>query len=133
MPHTFANATNTMATYTVFVDDLEFYGHHGTSQEEQKIGHRYIASIHLEVEGRAPETDRLEDTVDYYAVVKAALEVASDHRFATVEALAHTIAERLMGDFPTVEELEVSVAKMAPPMPVIAAVSGVVYRLSRHG
>lgn len=122
-----------MANYTVFIDDLEFYGFHGASREEQKVGHRYIASVHAEVEGGAPETDLVADTVDYGMIAKVVIELGTGPSFTTVERLAHQVAQRLLGDFDSIEEVEVSIAKMAPPMPVIAATAGVVYRLSRHG
>lgn len=122
-----------MAHYTVFVDDLEFYGFHGASREEQKIGHRYIASVQAEVEGEATETDRVEDTVDYGKLAEVVVELGTGPSFTTVERLACQVAERLLSDFSGIEEVEVSIAKMAPPMPVIAATAGVVFRLSRHG
>jgi dihydroneopterin aldolase len=119
------------SVFVVFVKGLEFYGYHGVSQEEQAVGHRYRANITLQVEGKADETDDIADTVDYGAVADLALRIASAKQYKTVEKLAAVLAEQLLVAFGSVQECEVEVAKLLPPMPAIAAEAGAVVKRTR--
>lgn len=75
-------------------------------------------------------TDRLEDTVDYAALVSAAERVAREGRFALLERLAATVAGAVMED-PRVEAVTVAVRKLRPPVPQDLRTSGVRLRRSR--
>jgi 7,8-dihydroneopterin aldolase/epimerase/oxygenase len=111
--------------YTVFVQGLEFYAHHGVPDEEQVLGHRYRADIWLEVEGAAPETDDVADTVDYARVCALTLDVSARARYRTVERLCREIGEALLWAFDRIVEARVTIAKLLPPAPVIVAETGV--------
>ena len=117
--------------YKVFIEDLEFYSYHGVSGEEQKVGHRYIASVVFSVEGTADKTDRVEDTVDYGAAADVIQRVAGSKNFATVERLAAEIADELLRRFQMAKQVEVRIAKRLPPMPHVAAEAGVQITRSR--
>ncbi len=119
--------------YKVFIEDLEFYSYHGVSGEEQKVGHRYTASVVFSVEGSADQTDRVQDTVDYGAAADIILRVATSKQFATVERLAREIGEELLKRFESVKEIELKIAKRLPPMPNMAREAGVELSLKRTG
>ncbi len=64
---------------------------------------------------RACHTDRLEDTIDYAAVVKTIQEVLASHRFHLLEPLAESIADRILSKFEaTWIRLEVTKAGIVP-------------------
>lgn len=120
--------------YRVFVEGLEFYGYHGVPAEEQKVGHRYRASLHLDVEGSAHLSDRVEDTVDYAKVAALAVATSEHRQYATLERLAQAIGEAILATFAAVETVEITLEKRLPPAPVIADSAGVSMSLTRdHG
>jgi dihydroneopterin aldolase len=73
------------------VSGLEFYGFHGVSPEERKVGQRLLVDLELEVRSKAEQTDRIQDTVDYGAVSLKAMEVGQQTQFHTLERLAQEI------------------------------------------
>src|SRR5437016_4674805 len=111
--------------YTVVIRGLEFYAHHGVSDEEQAIGHRYKVDLDLEVDGTADETDDVAGTVDYGAAAQKAIAIAQGRQHRTVEKLAKTIADGLLQEFASIQSLTVTVIKRLPPAPVIAEEAGV--------
>lgn len=117
---------------TVFVEDLEFYGYHGVSEEEQKIGHRYVVSIRMEVDSRAEKTDKVADTVDYAAIAETALEIGAGGPFKTLERLAQAMGDALLQQFLRAQAVEIELAKLTPPFPAIAAAAGVTLMVERR-
>jgi dihydroneopterin aldolase len=88
---------------------LELYGHHGATEEEQRNGQRFLFDVWLEVPGRAA-SDRLEDTVDYRAVVACVRNVSEERRYELLEGLAAAIADAIRDRF-TVQRVKVRVRK----------------------
>lgn len=117
---------------TLFIKNLEFYAYHGVSASEQQIGHRYVASISLNLEATAAESDDLGDTVDYASVGKRLIEVATASQYKTLEKLAAVIARDLLQAFSSAIEVTVRVAKVLPPVDFIAGEAGVEFTLKRN-
>jgi dihydroneopterin aldolase len=110
---------------TIFVTGIEFHAYHGASAEERSIGHRYRVDVVLEYEiARAAANDSLEETLDYSRIAAAVLEAATQGRFKLVETVAERIASLLLDRFPA-KSVRVRLAKLNPPMPVLAAEAGV--------
>lgn len=116
---------------TLFIEGIEFYGYHGFSNEEKAIGHRYEASLELELESEAPETDRLGDTVCYGTVVALVEEVSKSRRHDLMEALAHAIAIAVLDRHSRVQEVRIELAKRLPPIPATVERAGVSLTLTR--
>lgn len=117
--------------YRVFVEDLEFYAYHGVPAEERKIGHRYRASVILDVDGTAHLTDNVEDTVDYSRVAQAVELVSSSNQFLTVERLAQAVGEALLAHFALAQSVTVKIGKRLPPAEMIAESAGVELTVAR--
>lgn len=116
---------------SIHIDGLEFYGHHGVTDAEQEIGHRYILDLVLEVEETASRSDEIEDTVDYGQVMDIAVSVGVDSQFRTVERLALVICDEIMRRCKPVDAVEIYIRKMAPPAPFIVSEVGVHMRRER--
>ena len=121
-----------MFTYLVHVNQLEFYGFHGVSDEEQKLGHRYLVDFTGTVSGNCLASDDVADTVDYGAVAQHILEVGASTQCRTVEHLGHLIISRLLGAFASLEEIELTIMKPYPPANFIAAEVGVTLHAVRE-
>ena len=69
-------------------------------------------------------SDRLDDTVDYGAVIDATVRVVQTERYQLVERLAARIAEVCRAD-ERVTRVTVTVRKLRPPVPVAVDYVGV--------
>ena len=110
----------------VIIQGLEFYAFHGASDEEQKIGHRYRVDIRLKTDlSKAGKSDNLEDTIDYGKVATRIVEISTEKQFRLLEALTESIVSKLFAEFPSLEEIELKIQKIAPPVNIIADSVGV--------
>ena len=100
----------------IILEGMEFYGFHGANPEERALGQSYVVDLEVELDLRRPGgSDRLEDTVSYshlYRTVKLVMEGESKN---LLEATAHTIADRVLTEFP-VKGVRVRVKKPRPPV-----------------
>ena len=116
---------------SIHIDGLEFYGHHGVSDAEQEVGHRFILDLVLETEEKASRTDEIADTVDYGSVMELTISVGVDSQYRTLERLATVICDEILRQNKGVEAVEIYLRKMAPPAPYIVSEVGVHMRRER--
>ncbi|HEY3281199.1 MAG TPA: dihydroneopterin aldolase [Armatimonadota bacterium] len=117
----------------ITLKSIAFRGHHGVSAEEQQVGGAYEVDVELEADlSRACASDAVADTVDYSQVFAVVLEIGMGRRFHLLEALAHTLADALLGRFP-VECVRIEVRKLRPPLEGVVAYSAVRVTRSREG
>ena len=98
------------------IDGMSFYAHHGCFDTEQTIGTRFRVDVAMRVDtSRAERSDDLNDTVNYadvYQVVKREMQQPSH----LLEHVAHRIASAIQAAFGSVEQVEVKVSKLNPPL-----------------
>jgi dihydroneopterin aldolase len=106
-----------MSTDIIRLRNMRFYAYHGLFAEEAKLGQRFEVDIELQGDfQRAGLEDDLNLSIDYSAVYKLVAEVATQHRFQLVEALAEHIAKRIGETYAPIA-LAVRVRKPNPPVP----------------
>ncbi|MFD0717159.1 dihydroneopterin aldolase [Paenibacillus sp. GCM10027626] len=109
---------------------MRFYGYHGVYPEENKLGQQYKVDVELHLDlSKAAAEDDLTATVNYaeaYTVIK---QIVEGPPFQLIEALAGSIASRLLDIYTSVNEVTVRVTKPNPPFEVYF--DGVVVELSR--
>lgn len=107
----------TMDGNKIIIEGIEFYGYHGDLPQEREMGQRYTVDLEiLLADLPAGSSDRLEDTIDYAAVVRRVEEIGRSEQFHLIEALAERIAEAVLKDFAP-DEVKVRVTKPHPPIP----------------
>jgi dihydroneopterin aldolase len=118
----------------IIVRGIQFYGSHGVSDEEQAVGHRYSVDIEVATDLRsAGRTDSIEDTINYAAIVRLALEIGTSTRFRLMEALAQRIADAVLERFRP-DEVRVRVKKLLPPVKGVVKYAAVeILRVSGSG
>jgi len=98
---------------------MEFYGYHGVYAEENKLGQRFYVdaemAMPLDVPGRS---DRIEDSVNYAEAYERIKNVVQGEPFKLIEALAHAIAEDLLGAYAMIQEVTIRVIKPHPPFDI---------------
>ena len=100
----------------ISLENVEFFAHHGSFEEEQIIGNRFIIDFYCETDTSEAEiTDDLSKTVNYqslYEIMKEEMVIPSK----LLEHVAHRILDRIMKEFPAIEAAEISLSKMNPPV-----------------
>ena len=111
------------------LEGMSFFGHHGCLPDERSAG------VHLDVDvevrthtGVAARTDRVEDTIDYAALVEKCRRVVEEGSFHLIETVAERIAEALLEE-PRAVSVRVRVAKRPPLASVVDRFSVTVERL----
>lgn len=103
----------------IILRGIRAFGHHGVLPHERTYGQQFSADVMLTVDLSAVgESDRLADTVDYSEIAAAVSEELSGSPLDTIEAIAHRIADRCLGD-DRVQEVEVTVHKPMAPVSVV--------------
>jgi len=98
------------------LNNIRAFAHHGCLTEEGKIGsdYRIDVEIHASLEASAI-SDELKDTVDYVhlnRIVKEEMAIRSQ----LLEHVAERIINRIFHDLEMVEQAEVAVSKINPPL-----------------
>lgn len=103
-------------TTTIFLENVIFYAYHGIIPQETTVGNTFI--INLTIKGdfiKSMETDDVADTISYadiYEVVKQEMSIPSK----LLEHVCGRIMKRLFQDFPAIEEVNIKLSKLNPPM-----------------
>jgi dihydroneopterin aldolase len=124
----------TRPTGRIEVRGLRVVGTHGVLDEERARPQPFEVDLDLGVDlALAARTDRLEDTVDYGAVVEAtAAVVAGPRSFALLEALAGAVGEAALATSPLLEAVTVTLRKLRPPLAADVASVGVRLTVGRQ-
>ncbi len=110
---------------------LRVLGICGALPEERDRPQPLEVDLDVEVDLAAGgRSDDLADTVDYGALARTVVRVATEGRFTLLERLASRIADEVGVD-PRVTSVTVAVRKLRPPVPVDLATAGV--RIHRRG
>ena len=102
----------------IFVERLEFVGHHGVYEEEQREGRQFQADLSVEIEEpSAVETDEIGDTVDYRGLADAILEVGQGPSRHLIERLGGDILDLVIDRYPAVQTAQLTLRKYATGVP----------------
>jgi len=115
---------------TIFVHGLVLHAYHGVMQHEAKVGQTFRLDLLLRIDlGEASRSDKLKHTVSYDAVVQVASEAFCARRYRLVEAAAGAVADAVLGKFPQVRAVGVTVHK--PHAPIAATFDDVGVSIER--
>ncbi len=95
---------------------MRFHAYHGVLPQERTVGNDYTVSARIKYDiSSAMVTDQVEDTLNYvevFQVISQEMSVPS----SLIERVAGRIGDRLFRRFPSIEEMELRIMKMNPPM-----------------
>lgn len=119
--------------------NMRFYTYNGVFDEEKKMGQQIAVDVtlHYPIETAVVDDD-LNTTISYVDVYEAVATFVQGHQFNLMESLANGILWDLLAQFPTVEQVAVTVHKDYVPMPgvydpMMISVSGTPADLERRG
>ena len=115
--------------YTIKIEGMEFRAAHGCYETEQRVGGNFVVDVALDIDDDgAVEADDISRTVNYvevYEIIRRQMAEPSK----IIENVAHRIAKTIYAHFAQIVRVEVSVAKLAPPIAgKIARVSATLVR-----
>ena len=89
---------------TIHIKGLRLFAYHGVNPEEKRDGQTFVLDLRLGADlSQARRSDRLEDTVNYAAVVKAV-------------PAAQAVCDAVLEGFPQVEEVSLLLQKPEAPV-----------------
>lgn len=115
----------------VFLKGIKAYGIHGVLESEKLASQLF--NVDLEVLGnfeKAALSDDLAYAADYSKIGSLVVAAIADSSFNLIEALALEIVKRVL-EMPTVNEVEITLRKMQPPVDFSLDHVGVTLRRSR--
>ncbi len=102
----------------ILIEDLRVVGLIGAMAHEREAPQPLRIDISMGVDLRdAGQSDDLDDTVHYGLVAERVTHLVTDSKYVLLERLAAEIADLVLA-FDRVEEVDVTVTKLRPPVPV---------------
>jgi dihydroneopterin aldolase len=96
---------------------IEAFGYHGFFPEERKNGQVFYADILAELDlESASNSDDLNDTVDYGAIVDLVTEDIESEPCQLIEHLGGRIADRILFEFHKINRIAVTIHKPSAPV-----------------
>lgn len=118
-------------TDRILVERIAVFAYHGVLAEEARIGQRFYISLDCALDlGAAGRSDDVSQTVSYADLTAVVMRIATERRFALIEALAEAIAGEILDGCPLVDTVEVRVDKPSAPVP--AVIDQVSISIRRH-
>ncbi|KQO78345.1 dihydroneopterin aldolase [Methylobacterium sp. Leaf88] len=115
----------------ILVDRIAVFAFHGLLPEEARLGQRFYVSLDVRLDlGAAGRSDDVARTVSYADLTEIVTRIATQRRFALIEALAEAIAGEILDRHPPITEIRVRVDKPSAPVP--AVIDGVAIEIVRR-
>ena len=108
--------------YTIHLEKMMFFAHHGLHDEEKIAGTHFEISIDIDINSHAVE--KLEDSVDYamvYEIVKSNMQAP----IALLEKLAAQIADAIYAYDKKVSKINIRINKLQAPIAHFSGIVGV--------
>ena len=98
------------------LNNIRLHAWHGCLKEESIIGSDYRVDLEIQTNLSSPsESDRLGDTVDYVHLNNIVKEEMAQ-KSKLLEHVAKRILDRIFSEIPKVDEAEIAVSKINPPI-----------------
>ena len=100
----------------ILIRGLRFYGRHGVSEEERRVGGHYQVDAEISYDlSAAGRSDDLSDTIDYGEVCRLLQRVGRETQHQLLESLADAMASAVLEAFPA-QGLLIRLRKLSPPI-----------------
>ncbi|MGG6296184.1 dihydroneopterin aldolase [Leptolyngbya sp. AN02str] len=102
----------------IAISNLRVYGYTGVFPEEKALGQWYELDLKIWTDtAKAAQTDDITDTYNYVEAVEQARNLVRTAQFNLIEKLAAAVADILLQSSTQVEQVQVRVTKVSPPIP----------------
>jgi dihydroneopterin aldolase len=102
---------------SLHLQNLQFYGHHGTEAWEKEVGRRFEVDVELFGDlGAAGRGDDMRQAWDYRKIYAKAKKVVEGESCDLIETIAWRLVDAMMRGWRRVERVRVRVAKPEAPI-----------------
>jgi dihydroneopterin aldolase len=114
----------------ITIKGITAIGYHGVFDFEKRDGQEFSVDLEISLDlSAASKSDQLEDSIDYSLFTTIAREAIEGEPFDLIERLAGFIADRIKGEFPSINSVAVTVHK--PHAPVKEKVTDIAVTITR--
>jgi dihydroneopterin aldolase len=118
----------------IFIRGILVHARHGLLEHESEVGQRFVIDLELSTDlSESSRTDKLKDTVSYSSVVDTALRAFADQNYYLLERAAGAVADAILGAFPRVSAIRITVHKPHAPIAAIFDDVGITLTRNRSG
>jgi dihydroneopterin aldolase len=111
---------------SILINGLKIHARHGVMAAEKALGQTFVIDAVLKADlSKACASDRLQDTVNYAAVVETLQRTMTSEDNNLVERAAQRLAEAVLAEHPLVAEVEITLKKPHAPIPALFDYVGV--------
>jgi dihydroneopterin aldolase len=109
-----------MALAEFDIKGIALHGRHGALDAERTLGQKFALDLHIVAEiGSAATSDKLDETLHYGQVIKAAVAAFNERPLNLIEAAAGSVGDALLAQFPKIASVRVTVHKPSAPIAAI--------------
>lgn len=102
---------------TLSIKGMKFRGYHGLHPHEKEEGNDFEVDVLLKADlSKAGASDDISDTPDYSRIEALTKKIMEGESADTIEHLAFKIGNKISGTFPRVQQFEVRLRKLNPPL-----------------
>ena len=112
----------------IHLHDVVFHSKHGLYEEEKVNGGEFVLNLSAGLNTQVVNT--LSDTVDYVSVYEL-VKKRMDEPTSLLETIVIDIAQQILAQFSIVQEVQISIKKVNPPIADFKGSVGVSYTLKR--
>lgn len=115
---------------SIHLYDVHFYAYHGLYTEEKLKGNQFIIDLEVKYHPTVIPITSINQTIDYtvlYALLQQRMSVATP----LLETLIMDISRQILDQFKQVEEVNISIKKLHPPIVNFDGTVGVSFELRR--
>ncbi len=101
----------------IIINGLNVFAFHGVNREEKIHGQSFLIDLEISADLSAPcVSDSVSDTVNYSKVIKSAVRIFTGQKFGLLERAAAALADGLLGEFPGIDSVKITVKKPDAPI-----------------
>lgn len=111
--------------FTIHLDKLEFFAHHGLHAEETIIGNSFVvsAAVSFDIKEKVTSIHHTINYVNVYAIIKKHMQ----QPVPLLETLAQNITEEISVLDKSIHRINISITKLNPPLNNFTGSLGVSY------
>ena len=109
----------------LIINNIEFIGHCGITEEERVNGQKMSADIELSLDiSKAAASDNLKDTVNYVDICDKVVTIGRKETYNLLETLAERLVNEILKNH-DISEVRLRIRKCSPPVDAIKGYFGV--------
>ncbi len=96
----------------ISLNDMLFYGFHGSMEVERELGQKFLVDVVLTLDVKdAVKADDPSKTISSYSIYQITNGIVTEKKFSLIETLTYSIAKAFFEKFPQIVHIQVRVKR----------------------